>query len=78
MLKHKYIYSILQQNKFNTINIKFKFTILEEALMNENKDTKIWIPLIWKKWIASGNSSKFSTFTPEIWIVHMPAHVPLV
>ena len=27
MLKHKYIYGI--QNKFKTINIKFKFRILE-------------------------------------------------
>ena len=38
------IYSILQQNKFNTINIKFKFRILEVPLMDENMDTKIWIP----------------------------------
>ena len=50
MLKHKYIHSILQQNKFNTINVKFKFNtvnvkfkfrILEAPLMNENMDTKI-------------------------------------
>ena len=43
MLKHKYIHSILQQNKFNTINIKFKFGILEAPLMDENMDTKTWI-----------------------------------
>ena len=40
MLKHKYIHSILEQNKFNTIIIKFKFTILEAPLMDENMDTK--------------------------------------
>lgn len=44
MLKYKYIHSILQENKFNAINIKFKFTILEGALMDGNIDTKIWIP----------------------------------
>ena len=36
------MHSILQQNKFNTINIKFKFRILETPLMDENMDTKIW------------------------------------
>ena len=35
MLKHKYIYSILQQ---------FKFRILEAPIIDENMDTKIWIP----------------------------------
>ena len=44
MLKYKYIHSILQQNKFNNINIKFKFRILDALLMDENMDTKIWIP----------------------------------
>ena len=44
MLKHKYKHSILQQNKFNTINIKFTIIILEAPLMDENMDTKIWIP----------------------------------
>ena len=55
MLKHKYIHSILQRNKFNTINIKFKFRILEAPLMDENKDTKM-----------SGNYRKFSTLAPKI------------
>ena len=43
LLKH-YIYSILQQNKFNIINIKFKFRVLEAPLMDENMGTKISIP----------------------------------
>ena len=43
-LKHKYIHNILQQNKFGTINIKFKFRILEAPLMDENVGAKIWIP----------------------------------
>ena len=38
------IYSILQQNKFITININSKFRILEVPLVDENMDTKIWIP----------------------------------
>ena len=37
MLEHKYKHSILHQNQFNTINIKFKLRILEEWM-------KIWIP----------------------------------
>ena len=41
MLKHKYILSILQQNKFSTINIKFKFRTLEAQSMDEHMDTKI-------------------------------------
>ena len=44
MLKHKYMHNILQQNNSNTINIKFKFRILEAPLMDENINTKIWIP----------------------------------
>ena len=39
MLKYKYIHSISQQNKFNTINFKFKFRILEVQLMDENMDS---------------------------------------
>ena len=42
--KHNYMHSILQQKKFNTINIKFKFRILEAPLMEENMDTEILIP----------------------------------
>ena len=38
------MHSILQQKKFNTINIKFKFRILEAPLMEENMDTEILIP----------------------------------
>ena len=41
MLKHKDIHSNLQQNKFNNININFKFRILQAPLMDENMDTKI-------------------------------------
>ena len=41
MLKDKYIHRILQQNKFNTIHIKFRFRILETLLMDENMDNKI-------------------------------------
>ena len=41
MLEHKYIHRILQQNKFNTIHIKFRFRILETPLMDENMDNKI-------------------------------------
>ena len=44
MLKRKYIHSKLQQNKLNTINIKFKIRILEALLMVENMDIKTWIP----------------------------------
>ena len=39
-----YIHSILQQNKFKTINIQFKFRFLEAPLMDENMDTETWIP----------------------------------
>ena len=39
MLKQKYIHSILKQNKLNTINIKFKFRIIELLLMDENMDS---------------------------------------
>ena len=39
MLKQKYIHSILKQNKLNTINIKFKFRIIEPLLMDENMDS---------------------------------------
>ena len=46
ILKHKYIHSILQKNKFSTINIKFKFRILVAPLMDKNMDVKIWISLI--------------------------------
>ena len=44
MFKHKYVHSILQQSKFSNIIIKFKFRIQEVTLMDENMDTKIWIP----------------------------------
>ena len=44
MLTHKYIHSNFKQSKFNIINIKFKFRILEAPLMDENMDAKIWSP----------------------------------
>ena len=34
-----FLHSILQQNKFNSINIKFKFRILEALLMDDNMDS---------------------------------------
>ena len=34
-----FLHSILQQNKFNSINIKFKFRILEALLMDGNMDS---------------------------------------
>ena len=34
-----FLHSILQQNKFNSINIKFKFRILEVLLMDDNMDS---------------------------------------
>ena len=37
MLKHKYMHSILQQNKF-------KFRLLEAPSMDGNMVTKTWIP----------------------------------
>ena len=43
MPKYKYMHSILEQNKFITINIKFNIRILEAPLVDENMDTKIWI-----------------------------------
>ena len=76
MLEHKYIHSILQQNKFNTNNIMFKFRNLYAPFMDENMYIMIWIPQIWKKWIISGISRRFSTFTPKIWISHPPLIIP--
>ena len=46
MLKHKYIHSIVQQNKFNTNNIMFKFRNLYAPFMDENMYITIWIPQI--------------------------------
>ena len=34
-----FLHSILQQNKFNSINIKFKFRILEALLMDHIMDS---------------------------------------
>ena len=34
-----FLHSILQQNKFNSIDIKFKFRILEALLMDDNMDS---------------------------------------
>ena len=33
---------------------------------------------MWKKWIISGNSRKFSTFTPKVWIPHPPTVIPFL
>ena len=77
MLKHKYVESILQQIKFNTINIKFKFRILEASLVDENMDTKILIPY-GKKWIIFDNSRKFSSLAQKIWIPHPPTVIPVL
>ena len=67
-----FLHSILQQNKFNSINVKFKFRILEALLMDHIMDSIN----MEKKMIISVSSRKFSTFTPEIWILHPSIVIP--
>ena len=47
-----FLHSILQQNKFNSINIKFKFRILEALLMDDNMDSinTEKIDYFWQLW----------------------------
>ena len=63
MLKHKYIHSILKQNKFNTINI-FGFDIVWCSFIEENVAfSKFFVPFLPA---GSCRKNKIRTNEPEI------------